>query len=203
MSSPDKLEFFTELAAVWDANQDADALARGLASGLEELAVGRDEVVLDVGCGTGNLTAALLQRLGPAGRVLALDVVPAMLEVARSKNPDPRAGWQLAEAECLPLRPCSVDRVIYFSVWPHLDEPGAAALEVARVLRGGGRVHVWHLISRARVNAIHATASAAVQNDLLATGDETADLLRSAGLLPIQVVDDDSRFLVTAVKRAG
>lgn len=204
MSSPDKLGFFTGLAAVWDANQNGAALASGLAGGLEELGLGADEAVLDVGCGTGNLTAALLARLGPNGRVVAFDLAPAMLEVARAKNrDDSRVRWLDADAERLPLAAASFDRVICFSVWPHFDDPAAAALELARVLRVGGRLHVWHLASRARINAIHAAASHAVQHDLLAPGSEVAAVLEAAGLTPVQVVDDDDRYLVSAVMRAG
>lgn len=204
MSSPDKLGFFTGLAAVWDANQNGAALASGLAGGLEELGLGVDEAVLDVGCGTGNLTAALLARLGPNGRVVAFDLAPAMLEVARAKNrDDSRVRWLDADAERLPLAAASFDRVICFSVWPHFDDPAAAALELARVLRVGGRLHVWHLASRARINAIHAAASHAVQHDLLAPGSEVAAVLEAAGLTPVQVVDDDDRYLVSAVMRAG
>ena len=49
---------------------------------LAELALEGNETVLDAGCGTGRLTAVLLERL-PAGRVVALDVSKAMLEVAQ------------------------------------------------------------------------------------------------------------------------
>jgi trans-aconitate methyltransferase len=41
-----------------------------------------DETVMDAGCGTGRLTAKLVERL-PRGRVVALDASPAMLEVAK------------------------------------------------------------------------------------------------------------------------
>jgi len=204
MSRPDKHAFFAELAAVWDAHQDATALASGLARGLEEFDIGPDEVVLDVGCGTGNLSAALLARLGRHGRVVAFDFAPAMLEVARAKNPDDfRVRWLEADAERLPLATGSFDRVVCFSVWPHFDAPAAAALELARVLRTGGHLHVWHLASRARINAIHAAASRAVQHDLLAPGSEVAVVLEAAGLSVVQVVDDHDRYLVSAVKRTG
>ena len=201
MSCADKTRFFVDLAAVWDGLQNLAELECELAAGLVELGVGGDETVLDVGCGTGNLTSSLLDRLGPQGRVLALDLVPAMIEIARCKNPDPRVEWHVADAQRLPLPSSSVDRVVCFSVWPHFDAAPAAAAELGRVLRGGGQLHVWHLASRARINAIHASASEAVKDDLLRPAGETVSLLCAAGLDPIQAIDDERRYLVSAVKR--
>jgi trans-aconitate 2-methyltransferase len=50
---------------------------------LERLALRGDETVLDAGCGTGRVTAALCERL-PRGRVIAVDRAPSMVEQARS-----------------------------------------------------------------------------------------------------------------------
>lgn len=50
---------------------------------IERLRLKGDETVMDAGCGTGRLTALLLERL-PRGRVLAVDLSQNMLEAARS-----------------------------------------------------------------------------------------------------------------------
>jgi ubiquinone/menaquinone biosynthesis C-methylase UbiE len=109
--------------------------------------------------------------------------------------------WTVADAHGVPLRAGCVDRVVCFGVWPHLDDITACAGELRRVLRPGGRLHVWHLASRHRINAIHSNAGEAVCNDLLGPGTETADVLRDIGMTPVEVIDDDRRYLVTAVKR--
>src|SRR3954467_10630007 len=51
---------------------------------LERLELHGDETVLDLGCGSGRLTAKLLERL-PRGRVIAADASPSMLAQARSQ----------------------------------------------------------------------------------------------------------------------
>ena len=194
--------FFDGIAELWDGWEEPSLRAR-IDAGLEELDLRGRETVLDVGCGTGNLTAALLERLDPDGRVIALDISPAMLAVARRKIEDPRVDWRCDDVARLPLPDASVDRVLCYTVWPHLDDPAAVAVELWRVLRPGGWLHVWHLIGRARVNEIHASAGAAVQGDVLPPAEETARVLRAQGFEVTAVIDEESRYLVSALRPAG
>jgi SAM-dependent methyltransferase len=55
--------------------------------------------VLDLACGTGVTTEAILSVLGPGGRVIAVDRSPAMLEVAAGAFSDHRIEWVQAAAE--------------------------------------------------------------------------------------------------------
>ena len=199
MSNP-KAGFFDGIADKWDGWDDLDALARRFAAGLEEMGVAPDETILDVGCGTGNLTKALLARLGPKGRVVAVDISPRMIEVAKAKVLDERVSWHVVDASRLPLDPASFDRVVCYSVWPHFDDAEATAVELARVLRPSGSLHVWHLISRAKVNEIHASAAPAVHNDVLKQADEVAGLLAGLGFKVTTAVDCDTHYLVSATK---
>ncbi len=192
--------YFDSIAERWDGWEDLSALEARLAAGLERLGVGPDERVVDVGCGTGNLTRALLARLSAAGRVLAVDLSPRMIDTARRKVRDPRADWLVADARRLPVRDASYDRVICFSVWPHIDDRAGAAVEFARVLKPGGRLDIWHLASRAKINAIHIGAGGAVGEDLLPPVGETADLLRRHGFSIAAAVEDDEGYLVAAVR---
>src|SRR5712691_4444367 len=73
-------------AADWDASRYhrvAQPHVTWGASVLERLELSGDEVVLDAGCGSGRVTAQLLERL-PRGHVIAADSSPAMLDEARS-----------------------------------------------------------------------------------------------------------------------
>jgi demethylmenaquinone methyltransferase/2-methoxy-6-polyprenyl-1,4-benzoquinol methylase len=198
MTSNSRTAFFDGIADKWDGWDDLDALARRMAAGFEQLGIAPDESVLDVGCGTGNLTRALLAHLSPAGRVAAVDISPRMLDLARAKISDPRVTWHLCDAVSLPFEDASRDRILCYSVWPHFDDPAAVARELRRVLRPGGSLHVWHLISRDKVNQIHAGAGPAVHEDVLPPATETAELLARLGFHIRTISEAADHYLVTA-----
>lgn len=96
---------------------------------------------LDVGCGTGALTAALAQRLG-AGRVAAVDSSPTAVEVCGERVPG--ADVRLAPAEQLPFGADRFDAVLSQLVIDKVDGPRAVA-EMRRVARSGAVIAaaVW------------------------------------------------------------
>lgn len=202
MTANPKAAYFDGIADEWDSRDDQDAVGRKLEADLEELGVGADETVLDVGCGTGNLTRALLSRLSADGRVVAVDISARMVERAKDKVRDPRVTWHVADARSLPLADGSCDRIVCCAVWPHFDDREAIAAELGRILRDGGFLHVWHLVPRARVNEIHASAGEAVRRDVLPPALETARLLEATGFKVLHTVDTSDRYLVTATRRA-
>ena len=95
--------------------------------------------MLELGCGRGDLTLELL-RLG--AEVVALDVSPAMVALARGRadrfRPGTRADFVAAPVEATGLDASSFDRVTGKWILHHVGV-AEAAREVARVLRPGGR----------------------------------------------------------------
>lgn len=107
---------------------------------LERLDVIRIEPqrVLDLGAGTGQLSADLLKRYSRA-QVLALDVAPAMLQQARRRGRFWRRPLCLAgDAEALPLQPGSVDLIVSNLALPWLTDLDRAFAGFARALKPGG-----------------------------------------------------------------
>lgn len=90
--------------------------------------------VLDVGCGSGFLTAALVD----AGHVVhAVDPDPEMLELATTRSV---ADFRRAGLPDLPYPATSFDAIVANFVLNHVDDPRAAARELARVTRPDGTV---------------------------------------------------------------
>jgi SAM-dependent methyltransferase len=99
---------------------------------------------VDVGCGTGALTSAVLAAADPAS-VVGVDPSPAFVEHAAEHVADQRADFRVADAAALPVPDGAADVVVSGLVLNFVaDQPGAAR-EMHRVLVPGGRVgcYVW------------------------------------------------------------
>ena len=99
---------------------------------------------LDVGCGTGALTSAILAGAAPA-QVLAVDPSPAFVAAARRDLAGQPAVVQVASADALPADDTSVDVVVSGLVLNFLPDVSAALREQVRAVRPGGTVaaFVW------------------------------------------------------------
>ena len=101
------------------------------------------ETVLDLGCGAGIDSILAAFRVGPTGRVIALDFLPEMLELTRAAAD--QAGLENvetaeAEMEDIPLADDSVDLVISNGTLNLSPRKSRVLAECARVLRPGGRL---------------------------------------------------------------
>ncbi|WP_410638193.1 class I SAM-dependent methyltransferase [Amycolatopsis sp. lyj-346] len=101
---------------------------------------------LDVGCGTGALTSAVLTAADPA-EVVGADPAEGFLKTARAGVTDPRATFTLADARSLPFPDARFDVVVSGLVLNFVPDPARAAAEIARVTAPGGpaAAYLWDL----------------------------------------------------------
>jgi len=110
---------------------------------------------LDVGCGTGVLSRAILDRRGPRS-MIGLDPSAAFVDHARRAVADGRARFLVAGADDTGVSDASVDVVVSGLVLNFVPDLGAALREAQRITRPGGSVaaYVWdyadgmHLLRR-------------------------------------------------------
>lgn len=93
-----------------------------------------DGRILDLGCGTGSLTRALVGRLA-ASRIVGLDVSAAYVDHARRQITDPRVEFQVGDACAMPFPDSSFDGVLTMLVLPFVPDTAAAVSEMRRVAR--------------------------------------------------------------------
>jgi trans-aconitate 2-methyltransferase len=108
---------------------------------LDRLPLRGDERVIDAGCGSGRLTAALLERL-PHGRVVAIDRSRNMLEQARATLAPFAARVHFVQVAMPPLPMAGWADVVFSTATFHwvLDHPALFA-QLLAALRPGGRLH--------------------------------------------------------------
>src|ERR687895_448069 len=121
---------FYDAEAAGHAHTRLDAYDESL---LDALGPVEGRSVLELGCGAGRLSLELLRR---GARLTAIDISPGMVEVARSRAAG--ASFEVAPAEETGLPGGSFDLVVGKWVLHHVHV-GAAAREVHRLLRPGGR----------------------------------------------------------------
>jgi SAM-dependent methyltransferase len=101
-----------------------------------------DDRVLDVATGPGEAAAAVLERVGAAGRVVGVDISKAMLECALERLRGERFAPVLADGQTLPFASEVFDAVVCQLGLMFLRDPLAGLTECRRTLRVGGRIAV-------------------------------------------------------------
>ncbi|MEU0582847.1 class I SAM-dependent methyltransferase [Streptomyces sp. NPDC006132] len=188
-------EFFTARAADWDTRFPDDGPA--YAAAVAELGLRAGDRVLDAGCGTGRALPPLRAAVGPSGVVLGADLTPAMLREAVRAGRDRDGALLLADVAALPLRPRSLDAVFGAGLISHLPSPAENLRELARVVRPGGVLALFHPIGRAALAARHGRP---LTPDDLRAEPNLRPLLAGSGWRLTSYVDEDARFLALAVR---
>jgi ubiquinone/menaquinone biosynthesis C-methylase UbiE len=194
-----RIAFFDQLARQWDAaEQDPAETVREVDRRAAWLGLRAGENVLEVGCGTGQLTGWLVERVRP-GRVTAADFSPEMLRVAASKGID--ATFRLADACRDDLGQSQFDAALCFHSFPHFRSPQGALRTLAQCLKPGGRLLVLHLNRRDDINAYHRGVGGVVAGDVLPDDDRWCAWLAAVGFETPTILDGDEGFFLQAILR--
>jgi demethylmenaquinone methyltransferase/2-methoxy-6-polyprenyl-1,4-benzoquinol methylase len=207
----DVAALFDEIAPAYDRLTSILSLwrdGRWRAAAVASSGVQPGDAVLDVAAGTGKLAAALADRVGPFGRVVAVDVSPAMVERGRAATRDlVQLEFVVGDAAALELPEGRFDAATIAFGLRVMPDRAAVLAELRRVVRPGGKVVclepttprpvLWGRLYDAAVRRLGPLAGTAsgrrdAYRRLAASGRSVGDaatlidLMRGAGLVDIR-----------------
>lgn len=193
-----RITFFDRLALEWDDDQQDPAEVVSRLEALEELVALRSgDRLLEVGCGTGQITGWLAEAVHPA-EVVAIDFSEAMLQRARAKGIE--ADFRQLDICAEPAGEACFDVALCFHSFPHFRDQQLALQHLATGLATNGRLIVMHLNSSADVNAFHDEVGGEVAGDHLPDAAAWDRLLGSAGLQTMNLIDRQGLYFLEARK---
>ena len=103
---------------------------------------------VDVGCGNGAFTEAVMARCAPA-EVVGIDPSEGQVAFARTRPAARSAHFRIGDAQALPFGDGRFDVAVMALVVAYLSDPGRAVSEMARVVRPGGWVatYMWDVLA--------------------------------------------------------
>ena len=166
---------------------------------VEFVGVRDGESVLDVGCGTGSLSATLASVTG-ASKIVGIDPSNGFIEYARTQIADPRVTFEVGDAQNLPYPDASFDRCLALLAVDHIPDAPKAAIEMRRITKIAGIVAttMW---DRSRANELYGCfwdAAEAIdptakrpseRRRSYGSAEAISDLWKDTGLSDIEVTD--------------
>lgn len=134
---------WTDEVAEWYAANYGEYATNRLAVDALDLPI--EAVIVDVGCGAGAALRHASMKV-TRGRLIGVDPVPRMVEIARERAADHPAGdrleFRMGPAEALPVEDGIADFVFAFDSFDHWQDSAAGLAEIERVLRPEGQLVV-------------------------------------------------------------
>lgn len=210
-----RISFFDHHAGSWDDDKSViDSNIRRLGELRDVMGLHAGMDLLEVGCGTGQITSWLCSAVAP-GKVTAVDFSQAMLDKAMDKDIDAdfhlldicdesaKVGLRFAASqptECADRPVGEFDVALCFHCFPHFRDQAVALRNLSSAMNPGGALVVMHLAGSGAINAFHSDVGGAVAGDILPAGGKWDDLLTQAGLKLTELTDRDDLFFLRAVK---
>lgn len=183
--------FFDERAAHWDITNHVDPNKINYL--LEKLNINSNDRILDVGTGTGILIPYLEER-NPKGSILGVDISPEMILEARKKfSTRENVHFQIMDIESSHL-PDKFDKIILFSVFPHIEKKANTITRLMQHLTPGGKLMIAHDQSREFLNKLHTGKDERLQTSMLLSAESQKKRFEEIGLHVSEAFENDQYY---------
>ena len=166
-----------------------------LARIVSSAAIRRDEIVLDVGTGTGILIP-LIQKYRPK-RIYACDLSRKMLRQLRKNHTGVKT--LLSDVRDLTLATASIDVVFINACYPNIADKAGTFENISRMLKPAGRLMISHPLGKRFIKTLRKTASYPL--DDFPNKSEARHLLRPYRFEITEFVDEPDLYILLAARQ--
>ncbi len=155
---------------------------------LRKAGVNPQDIILDVGCGTGILIPFLFECYTESKNITGIDISKKMIEMMNLKFP------QIKTYNCDFLTstfpPESFTKVIIFNTFPHFLNP-LKVLEISyKILKKSGKIIIAHTMTREKLDHHHKKSSAIVQSHHLISDEQFQKYFQAIGFKEVALEND-------------
>jgi ubiquinone/menaquinone biosynthesis C-methylase UbiE len=164
---------------------------------IDALEIKPGQTIADLGAGSGYYSFRIAPLVGPAGKVLAIDIQPAMLEVIEQRASRERIANVAAVRASVRdpnLAPGSVDLLFMVDVYHELEYPYEVMTKVRAALKPGGRVALIEYRAedpRVAIKPVHKMSERQVRRELAAARFRHVKTVRTLPLQHLIVFEKD------------
>ncbi len=199
-SYKDKITYFNNISARWDdiAGNDEKRFMK-LREAFSLIALEPNATVLDAGCGTGILFPLIRERIGKKGHIIAVDASDKMIEEAKKRHSDD-IRYFATPLEAVNLPGKSIDVLLMFAVFPHIEDKRRALFKCHHLLKTSGRLYIFHLADTQSLNEFHRSLDAPVRHDVMPEREELEKLFYKTGFALTRYIDQPTLNFIEAIR---
>jgi len=167
---------------------------------VEQFGIKQGMSIIEAGCGKGDFSPFILEKIGNDGFLWLVDISEKMLNYARNKLLEfSNVAFLNENVENINLSSQSIDMIICFNSFPHFINKHNVLIEFNRLLKENGILIIAHSSEREKINKLHLNYGFDIKTHYLPSKYILAQMLHNTGFY-IEKYNNNSYYLLKAIK---
>ena len=189
--------FFNSLAEKWDSicyhpEEKVNYV-------IDKMGLKNGDSILDIGSGTGVTIPYLEERIGPNGKITALDIAEKMLGISKKKNIYDNLDFEIKDFFEYNT-PKKFNYILAYSCYPHFNDEESFFKKAHSLLKDKGKIMIAHIESKEAINSRHREEENHIISHMLSDVEKICKLAYDQGFKSIYKEDNKDYFIFVGEK---